>query len=329
MALNAREVPPLPLGGNSSLVLVQIQEDEDIPFDDEQTSIAGSSDRSVDLAILEAQMQLETNLIEVAEAKARQAATRMALLKAGRASSSSSDTRSRGSRVPRIRVPPDAQPAERRMPPPRALEQTLDELEADLSTVIDACRAEVELGRNSLTAELLAQHQAEARLRAGEAAQLSALANEEHAALLQLHAEANTEATVAMQRARIVSEQQSAMVVMQARLDTLEQERALELLRRDESLVLRESTRRAERSAAEERHLEIVRMEKEATALRVETAMEARMRETTESLGVVTSEQHAHAFAFYESEMLAAEAIMHARDLALAQAAQTAAGTAL
>ena len=187
-------------------------------------SIARSSNRSADLAILEAQMQLETNLIEVAEAKARAAATKVALLKAGQASSASSDTRSRGSRAPRTRVPPETQPAERRLPPPRVPEPTLDELEADLLTVIDECRADVELGRNSLTAELLVQHQAEARLRAGEAAQRAALASEEQAALHMIHAEARTEATAAMQRARSVSEQQAAMVVMQARLELLERE---------------------------------------------------------------------------------------------------------
>ena len=51
MALNAREVPPLPTGGNSQLAMALVDKADDIPFDDDRTSIAVSSNRSADLAI--------------------------------------------------------------------------------------------------------------------------------------------------------------------------------------------------------------------------------------------------------------------------------------
>ena len=46
-------------------------------------------------------------------------------------------------------------------------------------------------------------------------------------------------------------------------------------------------------------------------------------------MGVLTSEHHAQAFAFYESEMQAAEALMHDREQAIALAAHTSVGTAM
>ena len=82
MALNAREIPPLPLGGNSSFPLVTVGEADDMPFDDDQTSIAEWSNGSADIAMLEARMALETNLVAVAEAKARQRSSLLAKLAA-------------------------------------------------------------------------------------------------------------------------------------------------------------------------------------------------------------------------------------------------------
>ena len=89
MALNAREVPPLPSGGNPLPLMDQM----DIPFEDDETSIARTSNRSAsELAILEAQMQLDSDLVQVAEAKARATCTRVFFLKAE--DSRSSETKS-------------------------------------------------------------------------------------------------------------------------------------------------------------------------------------------------------------------------------------------
>ena len=144
-------------------------------------------------------MQLDANLIEVAEAKARAVATKVAPLKASVTSSSSADTRSRGSRGPGNRVPTEAQPSQLRLPPPHGHVPTLEVLEADLSVVIDVCNAEAELGISSITADLLAKHQAEARLEASEAAHRATLLSEEQATSAVLHART------------LASEQQAAM----------------------------------------------------------------------------------------------------------------------
>ena len=162
----------------------------DIPFEDDETSIARTSNRSAsELAILEAQMQLDNDLVQVAEAKARATSTRVLFLKAEASHSSEtksrgSDARSRGSRH-RVRIPPPVGATPRALPPPLNDE---DNLERDLSAVMDEYHAEQELGRKALNAEMLAQHTAQARVEA-EVAELRAKDAHEHSLRARADAE--------------------------------------------------------------------------------------------------------------------------------------------
>ena len=117
---------------------------EYLPFND-VTSVDNMSQRfSPEVALLEAQLVLEAECLAVAEARARSAATVLALTKA--TSSSNSSVKSRGSRHKRSRtLPPlgdDHEPLEE--------DDLRDTLEDDLFAMISECQAEEELAQRPL-----------------------------------------------------------------------------------------------------------------------------------------------------------------------------------
>ena len=149
MATHDRVFSPPRLGGILSCQAAWFEEADDMPFDDDQSSIAESSNGSAEMAMLEAQLALETDLLEAAEHMVCQAAAKMAALKAGNGNSYGSDMWPRGSRRPCTIAPPDALPAKRRLTLYCEPGPTSEELEEELADACDEYGFDPEMGSDS------------------------------------------------------------------------------------------------------------------------------------------------------------------------------------